>query len=286
MKFHLKWLLYLLYTFVAVIFFLYVCFPEKSIRAHARFVVENLNPRLTLSVSKAVPDFPLGVCLKKISLSAFGKKAVDADSMTVQTSFYSLFSRKNDFSFKIKAYGGDIRGILKNNGSTNGASQQLTTQVSGVRLENIPALDKLDYKISGQLNSNFKYRQESTVTADAILEIYDAGIKLSPAFFGPKFFEFKKANTRLSVRENVMKIIECELKGPQTDIFLSGIILLKQPLERSELKIKGVINPHLSFLRDLNKKALLKIFPEKRAGEKGFSFKMNGTIDRPAFFWE
>jgi type II secretion system protein N len=286
MKSRLKWLLYGLYTFAAIIFFLFVLFPEKTVREHAKGLVQNLHPGLTLTIAKAVPKFPISVCLKEVSLMALGETVADVDSLVLRTSFHSIFGRDNDIFFKFKAYGGDIQGMIENNYSINEDCWRLNAIISDLRLESIPPIHKLDYQISGLLNMKVDYQREGTSNANAIMEFYNARVGLPSPFFGQTFFDFKKADATVSVRENIMEITECKIKGLQTDIILSGTVVLKQPLNISILKLNGFINPHLAFLKDLNKKTPLKIFPEKKAGKKGFSFKIKGTIDRPGFFWD
>ena len=281
MKTRTKLLFYILYAFGAVALFLFVLFPEKQIRKYAVNMVENIDPNLTFSVSEAVPEFPLGICLKQVTLSAFGEKAVYAENLIVSRSLHSLLGRKDDISFRSEVYGGNINGNLKgkrNNSQLNGA-------VSGIRLDNVPALKSLPYKITGELNADIEYRNGGKTVLDANLEIRDARIELPSAVIGPKFLDFIKANAGFSINENLMKIEQCEVKGPQADIVLSGIIVLRTPPETSEMKIEGFINPHLEFMRDLEKQTSLRIFPDKRPERKGFAFKMQGAIDRPVFFW-
>jgi type II secretion system protein N len=121
------------------------------------------------------------------------------------------------------------------------------------------------------------------VDANAQLEIEEATIELDAPLIVLKTLSFQKIQTDLKMRNRTLIIRQLSAKGPQMDGRISGSIFLSGDLKQSVLNLTGKIKLHHLLLAGIGKGFQSLLSSEMKKEQDGISFRINGTIEKPAF---
>jgi len=90
---------------------------------------------------------------------------------------------------------------------------------------------------------------------------------------------FSEINIDATLNQQDLSVNQFTLKGMQIDGQLSGTITLKDPIYKSVLNLRGMIQLHPKFLQTLPS----NLIPGKLYGKNGLPFSISGTFDKPDF---
>ncbi len=294
MKKSLLWVSYILYFAAAAVFFLYLLFPGETVRVALQASAGEWFPRVGVEVGQTRPSlFPPGIVIEPVVISRkeggrTGEVLIALETMRVSPRILSWFSESGTiFDFRGNVRGGTVSGALVQTSPGYAGGATLEGSFAGVRLENIPALaeffpENTAAVLKGRFSTRFKERWK----IDVALEIADARVVLTNPIIGREVLEFPQGKASAGVDGDLVRIAGFDMKGKQADIFLSGRIYLEGPGADARVDVTGHVNPRRGFYDRMAQKVPKGFLPERKAGSKGFPFKIEGTVDRPLFFWD
>lgn len=281
-----KWLLYSGYIIAATVFLLYFLFPSDAVKKYITYNIKKANPDLNIIINNINPVFPPGLKFHDVSLYRSNDPLFDADQIKISPRLLSFFSPNSTYFFKGKSYEGVLEGRAVFTKSTPAPQITIDANLSDIHIEEITPIQNLSgHMISGVLDGKLTYNGNKKLLGKvkADLRISDSKIELLTPVFDLENLTFRNIEAEMVLDNQKLHIKQCIMKGNQMDGRISGFVIMKDPLCKSVLNLTGTINPHSLFLGGLNEGLTSILFPKKKSGKSGFSFKIRGTFDKPRF---
>ncbi len=279
-----KYVLWGLYGFLAVVFFMYVQFPSERVRDYLLSSTVITEWDIALNTDKVKPIFPPGLKLLPASISHKASVWLSLDQLTVTPSLLSIFRSNRTFHVAGKAYGGSLNSRIDINTSNDVRQVHAATTLSAIGIQNHEALNNLlGRKISGTLSGNLEYDavNPKTKKLDAKLTLSDSQIEAMYPLFSIKQFDFDYIQAELAASNTQVRVKECSFKGRQVNGRFSGMIILRQPLNKSMINLTGRLHPSETFLSDIKKNFPLSLFDSYRQAQNGIPVRIGGTLEQP-----
>jgi type II secretion system protein N len=270
----------------AIILFLFFLFPGERVNQHVIQGIHGVLPDCDVVITGSAPALPMGLKLSGVSISRLDDEVFSAEKVKLGIPVLSLFSQNRRFSVKAKTYGGELKGVvtlIQNESTQEIQSVSSAFELTGIRIEEIPALDQLvSGGITGLLGGTVDI--DSARPADqALINLHgtDVSFDLATSMINLGNMDFSDMVMDGVFTRNELTINGFDAKGSHADCRLSGKIHFSGPVEESTLHLSGVIHPHPEFLKKLQVGA----FPIKPAGTGGLPFEISGTIENPVFLF-
>ena len=259
--------LYSVFFLVVFVVFLYTSFPTEGIKSEIISQIQDNTP-YSADIESVSISPPLSISIKELTLYRSKDNSLKVDSLTLRPSVFSLLSSNNSFPFKARLKGGEIKGTLSVDKSTNTVNS-LRARVKSVNIDNLTsfmtgsedalsltgALDgEMDIDFASGANGDFNFTVEGLELDNILVK----GIKL-PAL---KELESVFSGNIQGRKTNVEAL---NIKGDGIDLQISGTAPLIWELSkggvidlgyRLELtggeyaKYKGMLAPYLAQQRD------------------------------------
>lgn len=288
MKTALKYASYTLYALFVAVVLLYIHFPSEAFQSYLSRTGAKMDPPVSFKTGALDASFPPGLqfvnpvfSLKKRPETAFFK----ARQLSVSPGIASLLLGNTTWFFDAHAYGGTLHGHILP--GKNGKIDDFTLSLENVRIHEYTFLPKFGGDLAGNLRADINYkgppdRIESGEGAGDIL-ISEGKIDLKDPFLGLKTIPFGELKARFALKKGNLNLTSVSLDGKGFQGSLTGTIRLNRILERSQLNLRGTIEPIADYLETLKGgPALLNLFKGGRTGMKR-SFVIQGTFRSPKF---
>jgi len=280
------WVLYTGYIVCATLFFLYMLFPQEAAMEYLSGYLGEHYPDYVVTADTIKPDFPPGLKLDGVDFSFQGEKWVNLEQLHIRPKYLSAFSTVKTVRFKGKAYQGDLWGTIDFDTSAGPYEIKASAELKGIQLEENEHLQTLSgRKIAGRLDSTLVYGNEKgeNMHLDVNLHVADGEVGLTNPVFSINNLAFETIDAELVVDRRTLKLKRCTADGAQVKGNVSGVVLFRQPFERSRLEFKGNVKPQHLLMASLKKALPKSMLPSKTASEKGIPVKLYGTIEKPKF---
>ncbi len=279
-----KIFLYIAFTIVVAVVFLYLLFPSDSLRAYIENQIQQSAPELSVEIGKVAPAFPPGLNLANIICEYQALPMVTASRATIRPSLLNMLGSQKMVNFDVITSEGRIdgRGIMRNGKQT---VLSLDADIDQIALEEIAGLRAIpDYIISGLLSGKVDYKATPgrSGSGSADLLVTNAKLELINPMFGMEGFAFPSIEAQLNLSPRRLQLRRCNLKGNEVDGNISGSVMLRTPLGQSRLNLSGVLRPHAEFMAKLKTSMPVGLLGGN-LGQKGLPFRITGTIDKPGF---
>ncbi len=289
-----KKLFFIIYIAAASVFFLYVLFPSDTVKKRIAYNLSSIDPNLSISIDSVNPVFPPAILLKEARFHYINNLLLDVEKLKIAIGFLSVFSADKTYTFKGSSYDGIIKGKGAIGAGDSNGKVKIDANFSKIQIKDIPAIknlssnEKFNYKISGILDGKVTYSNNkgSDSTLNAKLGISKCKIALKEPVFNYRDFNFSSIEAEITTKNKKMRFKHCTLNGDKADVSLSGFITLKKNPGKSVLNLKGKIKLKPIFFENMGKDLPANLFLKKRSAQDGFSFKIDGTFDRPNFTLE
>jgi len=281
-----KWVLYPGYIIVVTAFFLYVLFPADAAMEYFSGYLGKHYPDYVVSADTIKPVFPPGLKLRAVSIAYRGDIWVDLEQLHIRPRYLSVFSPRKTVRFTARAYTGKLWGAIDFQKASGAYQMTAAADLKGIRLEENEYLQTLSgRKIAGRLDSTIAYGGDKGLdnSLDVNLHVKDGELGLTNPVFSINNLAFGKIDAELVVDSRSLKLKRCDIAGDQVDGEVTGVVLFRQPFERSRLEFKGNVTPHHLLMASLKKALPKSMLPSKKAGEKGFLVNLYATIEKPKF---
>ena len=274
------------YALVATVFFLYALFPADAALAYLSGYLGKHYPEYTVAADTVAPAFPPGFKLRDVTIGYRGETWMDFEQLRIRPHYLSLFSSRKTVRFAGKAYEGDTSGRIDLQKADTGYRMTAAVELEGLLLEQHEYLQALSgRKIAGRMGGTLYYgrvkgREKSL---DIRLRVEDGEVGLTNPVFSISNVEFDTIEADLVVDRRSLKLKRCDIAGEQVNGEFKGVVLFRQPFERSRLEFKGNVVPQPPLMASLKKVVPENLLPSTKPGGKGFPVKLYGTVDNPKF---
>lgn len=276
-------LLYGLYSFCALLFFVWFLFPsdyiggliEKNVAAHGRGI--------TLDVESVKPAFPVGVKLSGLTVEAPDFGVVPIDTVTARLSILSLIKFDPVLSLSTGLFGGTIKGKLS---VPDGDFKNYTVDgivVKGINLADVSGLFSSNLKgvsLTGTLDAEGSFVAAGRGQAKIDLTVRQLVVQPEKAILTLKNLSFKEITAKAEMKSKRIQIDNCEVDGNEFDGSIKGSVIVKYPYDKSVLRLSGTFRPEKEFAE---KMPLNLVFKKKVDPGEEIPFKLSGTIKKPRF---
>ena len=285
MKLSKKTLLYTAYIIGITGFFLYYLFPSDTVKMYLAYRLSQGDPDLAVTIDHVSPALPPGIRLHDVGIAYRDEAIIDLDSLKLMPGLLSLFTSKTNLNFKGRANAGALSGQAELNNSPKTRSLKIDGQLSGIQMQNIPAVQRLSaHKISGGLGGDFTYAEMGpNLSLTGKLMVSDCRIELDSPIFSQKSLGFKDIMADLVLNKKTIIIKNCSAKGTQLDVNITGTISLNGAGGKNTLNLTGSVSPHHMLLAKIEKSIPIDFLRRKKGGKAAIPFKISGTLDNPGF---
>jgi type II secretion system protein N len=273
------WVLYPGYIICVTLFFLYMLFPQEAAMEYLSGYLGEHYPDYVVTADTIKPDFPPGLRLDGVDFSFQGKNWVNLDQLRIRPKYRSVFSTVKTVRFRGKAYKGDLWGAIDLEPSAGSYEISAFAELKGIQLEENDHLQTLSgRKIAGRLDSTLVYGSEKGADKrlDVNLHVAEGAVGLTNPVFSINNLAFESIDAELVVDRRTLKLKRCTADGAQVKGDVSGVVLFRQPFERSRLEFKGNVKPQHLLMASLKKALPKSMLPSKKQGKKAFPSNCTG----------
>ena len=285
----MKYAGYVIYAILVTVVLLYYRFPSEALQSHLVRMADRMDPEIIFSAQSLDPSFPPGLRLQKpaFSLKKRPESAFfEAQHLSVSPGMGSFILGDTTWFFDALAYGGVINGHISS--LEDGQIDGFTLTFQDIRIHEYAFLPQFGVgDFAGNLKGNILYNgSPDRITAGdgaGDIHISEGKIDLLRPFLGLETIPFGKLDVRFTLVKGTVNLTSVSLDGKGFQGSLSGTIRLNRIMDRSQLNLRGTIEPIQSFLETLKGgPALLGLLGGGRKDSKR-SFVIKGTFRSPKF---
>ncbi|MCD6586678.1 MAG: type II secretion system protein GspN [Desulfobacteraceae bacterium] len=281
-----KKIVYAGYIIIVTVFFLYYLFPGDAVTAYINYQINNKSPGVQLSITELKPSFPPGMQLFAPNLLYQNQPIIAADFLEVKPSYTSLFSKDKIFFITGDIYEGRLdSSILVANISANPAFE-FDASFENIQISQIPAIKEFEsYQISGIADGNIVYSNTEVPAGkgNAGIIVTDSMVRFTPALFGIDQLVFKTINADFEIVNQRVTLKKLDVDSREVSAHASGSIILKNPINKSTVNIRGEIKLHPTFIKQLANILPIEMITKKKSKTGGIPFRITGALDQPNF---
>ncbi len=275
---------YLLFALLATLLFLYVLFPQETVKAYVDDRLAGIDASFSISASDIRPALPLALDLKGIDLKHHGDKLIHIDQARVSPVLATLLKAQKRFNWSATLAGGSVEGRLFIEGVQTMGTVRTEADLSSIRLERISAVNDLPrFKLTGPLSGHLTHEGSRPPFGQTkgILSVPGLRITLETAFFGIEEIPLDQTEADFSLDGPTLRLKALTFNGPLMEGKINGTIAIEAPLGRSRLRLNGNVKPRPELFARLPDTLPQTILNPRLAGTRGLNFRVLGTIDNP-----
>lgn len=274
------------YIFIVTVFFLYYLFPGDAVTAYINYQINNMSSEVQLSIKELKPAFPPGMKLIAPDLMRMNQPIAGAEFLDIRPSYLSLF--KNDKMFFINGdiYDGMLDSSISIANISANPEYDFDLTFDGIQISKIPIVKEYEaYQITGLAEGNLVYSNKEVKAGkgNAGIIITKSAVKFTPALFGLEQLEFKTINADFEILNQRVTLKKLEIDSRDVSANATGSIILRNPIDKSTINIRGDIKLHPSFLKQLGSVFPVELIPKQKSKTGGIPFRITGSIERPNF---
>jgi type II secretion system protein N len=281
-------ILYGLYSLVALLVLLYFKFPSDAFRDYLQSAVENRVPSVSLSVGAVDLALPPGLILKDVRLSPRGGSELllfSADSLRVKPEAGKLLRGIPAASVHCRAYGGIITGTVMLEDRRLQGPVTAVVELNAVRLEENSALQEmLGRRVQGVLEGivSFSGLIGDPLAGDAEIRLVarDGNVEILQPLMGLNVIEFSKLILNGDLKGGKFNLTNGDIEGPDYRGSLTGTVVPSARVAESRLNLRGSIEPFPSFFARKGASSVFNFVRQKLKKGK-LNFSVQGTVGKP-----
>jgi type II secretion system protein N len=233
--------LYTLVTLIALVFFLYVRFPDQAVRSYLLDTMTERYPAASLSLASVSPSFPPGLKMANVLLSFKDNQAdVRLESLRVRPRLTGYLVGHSSFAMNAVAYGGVMHGRVN---FPNLLPDKIPTsaeiKLENLNLEKIACLkERLGRQIGGKLSGVYTYRGSDS---QFDFNVQNGTYQLVEKISGFDRIDFSRAEGQITLKGGLLKINKLKLTGDKINLSLKGDIVLNSDFKNSEISLTGTM---------------------------------------------
>ena len=285
MKNFKKWLFYIVYTLVAMGFFFYILFPSETIKGAVSTYLLKTIPGYQIQIHGLQPVLPLGLGFDSVTVLKSHNLWAQIDRLNVNPRLSTLLSSQKIVNFRGKAYQGTLRGHIDINETDKNNQTELFLELTDIQLADITQLqERLGRKLSGFLNGDVDLRDNngSSRSIKGKLDITDVRFELSNPIINIQEVALNIVEAEFNINKQVFSLKHLEAKGGQVEGSLTGTVMIRKPMGKSRINLRGSFFPQEVLLASFQDILPANLF-KQQMGDKGMPIRIYGTIEKPKF---
>jgi len=281
-----KFILYVVYSVVAVIFFLLVLFPSQPLK---RMIIEQMavaQPEIELQTEKVRLVFPPGLKLAPISIAYAGIPVIKVDQIKLIPSLVSLLSQTKHIEIRGEIGSGVLKGQSVLIQDAKRPQTKMTLNLSNVPIEMLAVVNQWpQFRPSGEINAFIDYdsRRSGAGGANINIEATLAAVTLTPPVMGLERLEFSKIESEITLTSRMMQIKRFTATGLQIEGKLTGSVIFRQPLGNSRITLSCTLKPQPAFVAEHKNDLIGGLLASQTAQKRGIVFRISGTLNNPKY---
>lgn len=278
---------YALYALGAFIFFLWYLFPSDYFADYLEAQAKVYGNGMDVTIRDAGPSFPLALTMKGVECTIPTGARVVVDKMSIRPGIMALIRGNTEFSFSMDLFDGNVSGYVnvpENNLRKASFEDMEVSDVNLSLLTPFMAVYLPGYSIAGRLNARGSYSSEGRGTGMVNLDVKDLVVELEKPFFSVNKLTFNDISSEMEIKSKKLQIKECMIDGQEVGGSVKGSVFIRQPLDRSTLRISGTVKPDKKFLEELGKRVPVEGFIGKKMNADGeIPFRISGVAKSPRY---
>lgn len=276
---------YIAYTLVATGCFLYFLFPSEAFKGVVSGYLLKMLPNYQVQFDRLQPVLPMGLRLEMVSVLQNDDRLVKIDRLNVAPRIVSLLSPRKTINYHGKAYQGFLKGRMDVNASDKSKQTDVFIKLADIQLSDITYLqERFGRKISGFLNADMNLIDNNGPkrSLKGRLDLADVRVELSNPIINIQEVVLNLVEAEFNVNKKVFSLKRLEAMGGQVEGSLTGTVMIRKPMSKSRINLRGSIFPQevlLAGIKDLLPGNLFK----QSVGDKGIPIRIYGTIENPKF---
>jgi type II secretion system protein N len=267
---------------------LYCLFPSDAVVDYLQVKVQNINPSLSISIDRIRPWPLLGLRFTGVQVlhrEQPKRKLFRTETLVVRPHMGSFLKGTRSCNFRCAAYGGAVKGEASLNGS---AAKALNAEVEleAIRIGEYKDLRNIiGRSVDGVLSGTVSYtgggQRMLNGSGEANFRLVDGRIELLSPLLTLESIEYTEVTIAMVLRGKRVNLTRAKLEGPMLKGSVSGIIRLKEELEKSNLDLKGRIEPFPGLFEQAQGAQSVVKFLKGRLKKGALPFRIRGTIAHP-----
>lgn len=274
------------YFIIITVVFLYYLFPGDAVTAYINYKINNMSPDVRISISGLQPDFPPGVKLLGPDLLYRNQPVAGADLIRIKPAYLSLFSGNKTFFVNGDIYTGNLDSVIRLADFSANPAFDAEATFANIQISQIPILEQFQsYQIAGIASGQllFDNKEVKAGKGNAQILVTDATVEFTPALFGLEQLTFKSINTDFEISGQRVVVKKFDVDSRDVSASASGSIILRTPVNKSTINIRGEFKPHPAFIKQLGNLFPVEMLSRRQTASGGLPFRITGSLEQPNF---
>ncbi len=250
------------------------------------YKISQVNPNFSVMTGQAVPVLPPGIKLQNVTIKRFNDSLFDINEIQIKPALLSFLKPETIYTFTGRTGGGAFDGKAFVSREKSDGHSRININLNEIQILEIPGFQDFSrYQAAGLLSGQVVVNKSRRplISAHADLNLANAMLTFPSPVFGLNNLSFQYIEGEVTLASRRMQIKKCTFNGNQVDGTISGIIILKNPFEKSTLRLSGSILPHSDFIASLGQGIASMLLPQLKSAKNGLRFKIRGTLEDPRF---
>jgi len=230
------------------------------------------------------PGLPAALKFRAPELLKDNDTIVGADDLKISIGLSSLLSTQKLFSINGALYDGTLKGV--SHVSFSDARFNLDMSFNGIQIGQIPGVVQLmPHKMTGVAGGHVSFNNEQSASGKGATEftLTQLGFNFSPSLFGIDKLLFNTIDVNLGLNNQRIDLKRVDIKSNDLTGNVSGYVIIRQPVQLSQLNITGSVSPKPSFIRQLKQIIPEGFISEQKLRNGNIGFRISGTFDNPSY---
>ncbi len=274
------------YIIIVAVFFLYYLFPGDAVTSYINYQINSMSPDIQLSIKELKPAFPPGMKLIAPDLLSRNQNIIGAEFLNIKPSYLSLFKKDKTFFINGNMYEGDLDSSIHVAGIRSNPEYEIEATFDNIQISQIPVIKAYEaYQFSGLAEGNLVYSNKEVKAGkgNAGIIITESTVQFTPALFGLEQLEFKTIKADFEIINQRLTLKNLDVDSRDVSANASGSIILRNPIDKSTINIRGELKPHPAFLKELGNFFPVDLINNQKSKKGGIPFRITGSIERPNF---
>jgi type II secretion system protein N len=281
-----KRIVYSGYIIIVAVFFLYYLFPGDAATSYINYHINGLSPDIQLSIKELKPGFPLGMKLIAPDLLHQNQLIIGATLIEISPSYISLFKKDKILFIKGDIYEGNLDSNISFSKISANPEFDFEAMFGGIQISMIPSIKEFEaYQISGIAEGNFAYSNKEAKggKGNGNIIFTESSVRFTPALFGIDQLAFKTINADFDIINQRVTLKKLNVDSRELSGNASGSIILRNPINKSTINIRGEVKPHPTLIKQLGNIIPVEMISNQKSKTGGIPFRITGSIERPNF---
>ncbi len=284
-----KWFGYVFYALIITAGLLYLRFPSGLIKDYLETRGERSNSPFSISIGQVSPSLPFGLKLHeaRVAQRANPNKIIfRADRVYIKPTIGTLFVGNLNFCFESLAYDGVLEGCTNFSEKSLQAPFSTSMVLKDIRLAKYDLRSLIGRHVEGRLDGTVAYNGKNDLliegSGEADLRLSDGRLELLQPILSLDSIDFSQISIKMALQNRKINLTQVALEGPNMRGTLSGIISLQKDIGKSQLDLRGTIEPFSDFFKSLpGTRDTVKLF-QRRLKRGTLTFIIRGTLTEPS----